>query len=228
MDALAATRFEGDVWAVPEGTVVFPGETLLRVDGPAAAGSVGRNVPAGLARLSDPGGVEGGPDRRGGRRPAALRVRRPARARAARRLAGGAVGHDRRLRRDQPRRGRAAAGHPGGRARWPIPGSSRSPTEAEAFAAFARVFPGNATLLVDTYDTLEGVRHAAAIEPPIQAIRIDSGDLGEPGPAGSRDPRRARPLEREDHRLGRSRRIPDRPSSSARVRRSTASASEPS
>ena len=52
-------------------------------------------------------------------------------------------------------------------------------TEAEAFAAFARVFPGNTTLLVDTYDTLEGVRLAAAIEPPVQAIRIDSGDLGE-------------------------------------------------
>ena len=27
-DALARMRFEGDVWSVPEGTVVFPGETL--------------------------------------------------------------------------------------------------------------------------------------------------------------------------------------------------------
>ena len=34
------------------------------------------------------------------------------------------------------------------------------------------------SLLVDTYDTLEGVRRAAAIEPPVQAIRIDSGDIG--------------------------------------------------
>ena len=41
-------------------------------------------------------------------------------------------------------------------------------TESEAFAAFARIFPENTTLLVDTYDTLEGVRHAAAIEPPVQ------------------------------------------------------------
>jgi nicotinate phosphoribosyltransferase len=50
-------------------------------------------------------------------------------------------------------------------------------TESEAFAAFARVFPENTTLLVDTYETIEGVRRAAAIEPPVRAIRIDSGDL---------------------------------------------------
>ena len=34
MEWLASQRFEGDVWSVPEGTVVFPGETLLRVTAP--------------------------------------------------------------------------------------------------------------------------------------------------------------------------------------------------
>jgi nicotinate phosphoribosyltransferase len=55
--------------------------------------------------------------------------------------------------------------------------------EFEAFRAFARVYP-DTVLLVDTYDTLAGVRHvvrlAAALGPDfrVSAIRLDSGDVG--------------------------------------------------
>ncbi|MER6623976.1 nicotinate phosphoribosyltransferase [Streptomyces sp. NPDC000931] len=59
-------------------------------------------------------------------------------------------------------------------------------TEEDAFRAFARSHPGPATLLVDTYDTEEGVRVAArvlreldhAARGPGSAVRLDSGDLG--------------------------------------------------
>jgi nicotinate phosphoribosyltransferase len=59
-------------------------------------------------------------------------------------------------------------------------------TEEEAFRAFARCHPGPVTLLVDTYDTEEGVRVAArvlrdldhAARHPGSAVRLDSGDLG--------------------------------------------------
>ena len=56
------------------------------------------------------------------------------------------------------------------------------PSEAAASRAFADDFPTRCTLLVDTYDTLEGVRAAAAIVrslglPPGTAVRLDSGDL---------------------------------------------------
>jgi nicotinate phosphoribosyltransferase len=53
-------------------------------------------------------------------------------------------------------------------------------TEAEAFAHFARVFPKNAVLLIDTYDTVAGARKAAALAAQgcaIRGVRLDSGDL---------------------------------------------------
>jgi nicotinate phosphoribosyltransferase len=54
-------------------------------------------------------------------------------------------------------------------------------SEIEAFEAFLRDFPDNTILLVDTYDTLEGVRSAIAASRetgiPLQGIRLDSGDL---------------------------------------------------
>ena len=55
--------------------------------------------------------------------------------------------------------------------------------EQEAFRAFMRTFPGT-VLLVDTYDTLEGVRRVidlakrAPEEFNVGAVRLDSGDLG--------------------------------------------------
>ncbi len=59
-------------------------------------------------------------------------------------------------------------------------------TELEAFDAFARAMPHNCILLVDTYDTLEGVRRAIEIGIRLQeqgarlaGIRLDSGDLAE-------------------------------------------------
>ena len=59
--------------------------------------------------------------------------------------------------------------------------------EVDAFAAFARAFPDNATLLIDTYDTEAAARQVARLARwlekqegiRIKAVRIDSGDLGE-------------------------------------------------
>jgi len=50
-------------------------------------------------------------------------------------------------------------------------------SEAAAFAHFARAFPDNAVLLVDTYDTVEGARRAAATPGQLKGVRLDSGDL---------------------------------------------------
>jgi nicotinate phosphoribosyltransferase len=56
--------------------------------------------------------------------------------------------------------------------------------EETAFTAYAKAFPDDSVFLVDTYDTLEGVRHAIKVAREMRAnghelggIRLDSGDL---------------------------------------------------
>ena len=55
------------------------------------------------------------------------------------------------------------------------------PSEQVAFATFMRDFPANAVMLVDTYDTIEGVGNAIAAARetgvPFAGVRLDSGDL---------------------------------------------------
>jgi nicotinate phosphoribosyltransferase len=59
-------------------------------------------------------------------------------------------------------------------------------SETEAFRRYAEAFPDSSTFLVDTYDSLEGVRKAIAVAREmrarghqLRAIRMDSGDLVE-------------------------------------------------
>jgi nicotinate phosphoribosyltransferase len=56
--------------------------------------------------------------------------------------------------------------------------------ELESFEAYAKAMPNNCVFLVDTYDTLDGVRHAVTVGKQLKAaghrmigIRLDSGDL---------------------------------------------------
>lgn len=49
--------------------------------------------------------------------------------------------------------------------------------ELDSFYKFHEVFPDNTILLIDTYDTLNGAKHAANIGHKLKGVRIDSGDL---------------------------------------------------
>ncbi len=58
--------------------------------------------------------------------------------------------------------------------------------EIDSFRAYASAFPDSSTLLVDTYDTVAGVRSAIKVAQELSerghglvGVRIDSGDLGE-------------------------------------------------
>jgi len=51
------------------------------------------------------------------------------------------------------------------------------PGEAESFRQLQRVLGDSTVQLIDTYDTLEGARRAAALGRPLWGVRIDSGDF---------------------------------------------------
>ncbi len=112
-ERLAAWRFTGDVHAMPEGTLFFPDEPILRVTAPMPEAQLVETRILNLAALPDRGGLQGGAHSSGraGQEPHRLRAapcprRRGRAARGARGLAG-------RLRRQRHRAGRAALRHPG-------------------------------------------------------------------------------------------------------------------
>ena len=178
-------KFKCDVWAMPEGTLAFPGEPLLIVRGPAIqaqmletmvlltinhqsmiATKASRIVKQAKGRPV----VEFGSRRAQGYSAANLG------ARAA--YIGGCAGTANTLTDKMfgvPALGTMAHS-------W----VQMFDTELEAFRAFARVYPDNCLLLVDTYDTLkEGVPNAIKVfdEEVVprgfrpKGIRIDSGDI---------------------------------------------------
>lgn len=180
---LGELRFEGDVDAVPEGTVMFPHAPLLRVTAPIMIGHLletplltilnfqsliaTKAARVCLAAGSDPvlefglrraQGIDGG-----------LTASRAAYVggvdATSNLLAGRLYGI--------PVRGTHAHA-------WVMALGD----ELEAFRAYADALPNNCVFLVDTYETLGGVRHAIAVGEELRArghrlagIRLDSGDL---------------------------------------------------
>lgn len=158
--ALAGLRFSGDVWAMPEGSVAFAGEPLLRVEAELWQAQLAETVLLSLlnhatgvaskaARIvlaANPAGVLEFGTRRTHDEAAV------AAARAAY-IAGcrGSSNVEAGFRHGVPVFGTAAH-------MWTM----AHPSEAEAFDAYLDVYPGGTTLLVDTYDIREGTRRACA------------------------------------------------------------------
>jgi len=183
LEWLRAFRFDADVLAVPEGTVVFPGEPLVRITGPVATCQIVETallniinfqtlVATKAARVVM--AAEGDPVLEFGLR----RAQGPDGGLSAGRAAyiGGCAGTSNVL--------------TGQRYGVPVGGTHAHSlvmlfdTELEAFLAYAEAMPNNAVLLVDTYDTLEGVRNAIKagerlreLGSDLAGVRIDSGDL---------------------------------------------------
>ncbi|MCL2055043.1 MAG: nicotinate phosphoribosyltransferase [Oscillospiraceae bacterium] len=184
LSALKGFRFTCDVWAVPEGTPVFPGEPLLIVRGPAFQAQMVETmillcinhqslVATKASRIVR--AAQGRPVMEFGSRRAQGFDGAVYGARAA--YIGGCSGtacaiSDRDM--SVPAMGTMAHS-------W----VQMFDSELEAFRAYAKCYPNGATLLVDTYNTLKsGVPNAITVFHELKqmgyknfAVRIDSGDI---------------------------------------------------
>lgn len=174
-DALRAYRFTGELWAMPEGTPVFAGEPILRVRAPMMEAQLPEtfllamvgfqsNIAAKAARVV--AAAAGRPVLEFGTR----RAHGPESGLLCGRAAyiGGCAGTS-----------NAEAGRRFG---IPIAGTAAHswvlsfPNETAAFRQLQNLFGERTVHLIDTYDTIEGARAAAALGPPLWGVRLDSGD----------------------------------------------------
>ncbi len=184
LDALASMRFACDVDAVPEGTVVIPNEPLVRVVGPLIKSQIVETALLNLVNFQT------------------LIATKAARIVAA---ARGDPVFDFGLRRAQGIDGGLSAGraaYVGGCAGTsnvlagrlygiPVKGTHAHSwimcfdDEPQAFQAYAEAMPNNCVFLVDTYDSIQGVKNAVEAGRRLRerghrmiGIRLDSGELG--------------------------------------------------
>jgi len=183
LDYLKGIRFTGEVHALPEGSIFFKDEPVLEVSGPI--------IEAQLAETFIINAVS-------------LQTLIASKAARSYHVAQGRPLIDFSLRRDQG----ADAGLKVARASYlagfqgtsnvlagkiyglPIFGTmahsyiTSFPKEIEAFRVFPRLFPGITTLLIDTYDNIQGARKAVEVAKEMEArgerlryVRLDSGDI---------------------------------------------------
>ena len=175
-DYLKHFRFRGDLWAMPEGTLVFPEEPILRVSAPLIEAQIvetyllsminfqtmiATKATRVVAAAAGRGVIEFGTRRAHGPEAGVLA------ARAA--YLGGCLGTS-----------NVYAGFQMGIPIFGTAAHSWTMTfedEEEAFEKYCRAFPDSALLLIDTYDTVEGARKAARMGQRVKGVRIDSGDL---------------------------------------------------
>ena len=186
LDYLASFHFTGDVYAIPEGTVIFPREPLIKVVGPIMEAQL---VETALLNLVNHQSLiatkaarvcyaaRGGGVMEFGLRRAQGPDAGTFGARAA--IIGGCIGTSNVICAKEygvPALGTHAHS-------WIMSFGD----ELTAFRRYAELYPNNTTLLVDTYDTLRsGVPHAIQVfqelhdsgcMPEKYGIRLDSGDL---------------------------------------------------
>ncbi|MBE6594503.1 MAG: nicotinate phosphoribosyltransferase [Ruminococcaceae bacterium] len=185
LDYLRHFKFTGDIWAVPEGTVIFPGEPIMTVRAPTMEAQFIETYLLMILNHQSMIATK------------AARITRAAKGRAV-----SEFGSRRAQGADAAILG-ARAAYIGGVSStacaiadevYGVPATGTMAhswvqmfdTEYEAFRAYCEIYPNNATLLVDTYNVLEsGVPNAIRVFKEVLlpqgitkcAVRIDSGDI---------------------------------------------------
>ena len=180
---LSKLRFTGDVSAVAEGEVFFPAEPILEVTAPLIEAQILETYlinAMGVASLLATKAA----------RCVHAASGRPVVDFSLRRTQGSHAGMT--MARSSYLTGFSGTSNVLAGKRWGIPVSGTMAhsfvtafeSEIAAFKAYADLFPDNAVFLIDTYDTLQGARNAAAVAArmkreghALQGVRLDSGDM---------------------------------------------------
>jgi nicotinate phosphoribosyltransferase len=178
-------KFTGDVWAAPEGTVVFPCEPLIRVTAPIIEAQLVETFLLNTVNLQTMIATK------------ASRVVNAARGKAViefglRREHGVDAGM--KVARCSYIAGCQGTSNVLAGLTYGIPvfGTMAHSfimsyeKEIDAFRAFVKTFPANSTILIDTYDDMAGAEKAVAVAKELEkaghklsGVRLDSGDLTE-------------------------------------------------
>ena len=177
-DALRQLRFTGDVFAMPEGTPIFANEPFLTVRAPLIEAQIAETyllatigfqslVATKASRIVEVAGGRAVVDF------GARRAHSPEAGVFAGRAAyiGGCIG--------------TSNTETGFRYGSPVFGTAAHSwvqsfaTEKEAFQRLQKLLGDATAYLIDTYDTLDGARSAAALGQPLWGVRLDSGNLVE-------------------------------------------------
>lgn len=183
LEHLKTLRFTGDVWAIPEGTVFFPNEPIVRVVAPLIEAQIIESFLLNTINLETMIATK------------AARVVMAARGRSvfdfALRRTHGATAALRTARSSYIAGFKGTSNVLAGSLYGiPVAGTMAHSfvmsfkNEVDSFRAFAKTFPKYSTLLIDTYDTIHGVENAVIIAKELEkkgrrlvAVRLDSGDM---------------------------------------------------
>jgi len=180
---LKSFKFTGDVWSVPEGTIVFPDEPLIRVTAPIIEAQLVETFILNTINLQTMITTKAS-------RVILAAQGKPVIEFGLRRTQGTDAGM--KAARCSYIAGASGTSNVLAGMKYGIPlfGTMAHSYvmffdhEIDAFRTFAKTFPENSTLLIDTYDDLKGAENAATVALELQkkgqklsGVRLDSGDL---------------------------------------------------